>query len=130
VIVADTNVLIYLFVDSPFTKAATALAETEEDWLAPALWRSEFRNALSLFLRLGELSLKDVLSTQLAAETFMQDRDYSVPSTDVLLLADSSRCTAYDCEFVALAQQNACPLVTMDRKLVKAFPETARLLTG
>jgi len=43
----------------------------------------------------------------------------------VLELAVRSRCTAYDCEFVALAKQLGVPLVTSDRQVLAAFPETA-----
>jgi len=38
------------------------------------------------------------------------------------LLAASSGCSAYDCEFVAAAQQLDAPLVTADRALRKGFP--------
>jgi predicted nucleic acid-binding protein len=41
-----------------------------------------------------------------------------------------SKCSAYDCEFVALAQGLKVPLITTDRKLVREFPRTARLLAS
>ncbi len=42
----------------------------------------------------------------------------------VLSLVNRSDCSAYDCEFVALARGLGVPLVTMDRKLAASFPET------
>ena len=36
-----------------------------------------------------------------------------------------SGCTAYDCEFVALADVHQVPLVTVDRRILKAFPKLA-----
>lgn len=37
----------------------------------------------------------------------------------------ASPCSAYDCEFVALAADLTVPLVTTDKKLVKSFPDIA-----
>lgn len=59
------------------------------------------------------------------AETLMQGEEYQVDSTRVVRLLHDSRCSAYDCEFVALAQQLNVSLVTSDVKILKAFPETA-----
>jgi predicted nucleic acid-binding protein len=35
---------------------------------------------------------------------------------------------AYDCEFVALAAGLGIPLITLDRKLARAFPDHAVML--
>ena len=68
------------------------------------------------------------------AESLMLGGEYHVVSADVLNLAASSGCTAYDAEFVALARGLSVPLVTMDRELLEKFPETAvtpeRFLAG
>jgi predicted nucleic acid-binding protein len=34
-------------------------------------------------------------------------------------------CSAYDCEFVALVQDIGVPLVTVDRQVLRAFPNVA-----
>ena len=56
------------------------------------------------------------------AESLLRHREFEVATTDVLQLAEASRCSAYDCEFVALAQMLDVPLVTSDAALLKAFP--------
>jgi predicted nucleic acid-binding protein len=43
----------------------------------------------------------------------------------MLELAHRSGCTAYDCEFVALAEKLELPLVTSDPQILKAFPDQA-----
>jgi len=46
-------------------------------------------------------------------------------------LVRDSDCSAYDCEFIALADQLKVKLVTMDAKLLKAFPRrTVSLAAG
>ena len=37
----------------------------------------------------------------------------------------TSHCSAYDCEFVALALELEVPLVTADRQLLRSFPRIA-----
>jgi predicted nucleic acid-binding protein len=62
-------------------------------------------------------------------ESLFQGKEYEVASLDVLSLINQSECSAYDCEFVALAKGLGVKLVTMDRKRVSRFPDTATLLT-
>jgi predicted nucleic acid-binding protein len=46
----------------------------------------------------------------------------------VLQLVSTSRCSAYDCEFVAVAEQLAVPLVTEDLTILAAFHLLAQSL--
>jgi len=128
VIVADTNLIAYLALPSPYTDAAERRYLSDPKWCVPLLWRSEFRNVLALYLRKRLINFDQALTIQHEMEPLFQGREYEVPSLDVLTLAGQSRCSAYDCEFVALAHGLKCRLVTMDRKLVDAFPDTAELL--
>ena len=57
------------------------------------------------------------------AATLMNDNEYDVTSLDVLKLAELSECSAYDYEFVALAKDLDIPLITLDKKVLKAFPQ-------
>ncbi len=124
-IVADTNIISYLFLPTDYSDKASQLFIKDPEWIAPELWRSEFRNVLALYLRQNLITLTQALALQAEAESLMNDREYSIPSTDVLNLVASSACSAYDCEFVALARQLALKLVTQDKKLLREFPEIA-----
>ena len=125
-IVVDTNVIAYLLIPGPWTEAAEELLQAEPVWAAPPLWRSEFRNILAGYLRRGTLSFEQTLALQSTAESLLAGHETSVDSRAVLELVRGSNCTAYDCEFIALARQSGSVLYTLDAKLLAAFPDTAK----
>ncbi len=127
-IVVDTNVLAYLWIRGPLSEASSELLERDDDWHAPSLWRSEFRNVLVNHLRAGAASFEACLAAMEGAGEQMREKTLEVDSVEVLRLARDSKCSAYDCEFVALAKRLGVPLVTSDRKLARAFPDLTRLL--
>lgn len=124
-IVVDTNLLVYLYVRGQGSTAADKVYRRDQEWAAPTLWRSEFRNVLALLVRRRELPLDDAVRFAHEAERQLSGQEYSIVSHRVLQLAAESGCSAYDCEFVALAQDLEVPLVTPDRQLFAAFPSTA-----
>jgi predicted nucleic acid-binding protein len=71
------------------------------------------------------LSFEQACSLQAEAESLMDGFEFDVHSRDVLTLVRDSDCSAYDCEFVALAERLGTQLVTMDKKVLKAFPQRA-----
>lgn len=121
-IVVDSNVLAYLYLPGEFTAAAETLMERDADWSAPLLWRSEFRNILAGYLRRGQLTFSQAYALQSEAEDLLKDSEYEVDSRSVLELVRDSECSAYDCEFVALAMRLGTRLVTMDGKVLRSFP--------
>jgi predicted nucleic acid-binding protein len=124
-IVVDTNVIAYLIVPGERTDQARAALRKDPEWAAPLLWRSELRNVLALYMRQGQLSIGDALRLCEEAERLLQGAEYQVASAPVLSLSQVSRCSAYDCEFVALAQDLGVPLVTTDRQVLAGFPGIA-----
>lgn len=124
-IIVDTNVLAYLYLPGEYTEAAEALLERQPEWAAPSLWRSEFRNILAGYLRRGNLTFEQACSLQSEAEGLLIGSEYEVDSLHVLELVRDSDCSAYDCEFIALAITLKTELVTMDGKLLRAFPKIA-----
>ena len=127
-IVVDTNVVSYLYLTGERSQQAEQLLSLEPHWCAPVLWRSEFRSVLSLYLRKGLLTLAEVMLILEQAEELLGDHEYEVPSTDIMQLVNQSECSAYDCEFVALAKYLGVPLVTADNKLLREFPGIAKSL--
>jgi predicted nucleic acid-binding protein len=129
-IVVDSNVVAYLYLPGEFTAEAEKLLKREPDWAVPLLWRSELRNILALYMRKKLLDFDQAFRIQREAEELLAEHEYDVDSFDVLTLARDSGCSAYDCEFIALAQRLNVKLVTGDAKLRKAFPALAIGLSG
>ena len=127
-IVADTNLMVYLLLPGERTEDAERAYQRDAEWVAPLLWRPEFRNVLALYMRQGLLPLPRALTLMRRAEEMMNGREYAVSSEQILPLVDHSTCSAYDCEFVALAQDLGVPLVTADQRIWQAFPDTAQSL--
>jgi predicted nucleic acid-binding protein len=125
VIVVDSNMLVYLYLDSERAIQMERVLLRDMAWAAPLLWRSEFRNVLSLYVRKRLLGLEVAHQVMARAVGFMEEREYNVASPQVLNLAHRSRCSAYDCEFVALALDLNVPLLTSDAQILAQFPETA-----
>ena len=125
-IVVDTNVIASFYLpQGDQSVAARRVRSRDPMWAAPALWRSEFRNVLALYMRHRGVSLASALAAQAEAEALLAGFEYEVDSALVLTLAAESGRTAYDCEFVAVARVLGIRLVTDDRRVVASFPDVA-----
>ena len=122
-IVADTNVIAYLFIPGVHTKLAEDALRRDPDWATPLLWRSEFRNVLAGYLRHKLVTFDIALQIMEQAEGLLKKLEHSVSSFKVLELVNRSKCSAYDCEFVALAQDLNVPLITTGNQILNSFPE-------
>lgn len=123
-IIADTTLISYFTIEGDFTEDAVAVREKDPAWAAPLLWESEFANVLWLYVRRGIFGLDLALQHLDVAQDLMNGRVYGVAIQEALRLGAASGCTAYDCQYVALARQLSVPLVTSDREILEAFPET------
>ena len=124
-IVVDTNIIGYLYLTSDRSDLAEQALLKDPIWTAPLLWRSEFRNVLALYLRKKLLNLEEAQRIMAEATQLMQDREYEIASHQVLSLVATSTCSAYDCEFIALAKDLDIPLITTDKQILNQFPEIA-----
>lgn len=127
-IVVDTNIVSYLYISGERSQQAESLLSIDPHWNAPILWRSEFRSVLSQYLRKNLLALNEVLLIIQQAEKLLVDKEYEISSAHIMQLVNSSHCSAYDCEFVALAQYLDVPLITADKKILREFPNVTKSL--
>jgi len=125
VIVVDTNVVAYLVIGGDHQAAARTALRRDSGWCAPLLWRSEFRSVLAGRLRRGACAVADATTVMAQATELLDGAEFQVDTRRVLDLVAASTCSAYDCEFVALAQELGIPLVTSDAQVLNEFPDTA-----
>jgi predicted nucleic acid-binding protein len=110
------------------TLQAVSVLRSDPAWAAPVLWRSELRSVLMGCLRRGGLVLDQAMRIQGEAEDLMSGSEYHVDSDAVPRLAESSGCSTYDCEYVALAKELRVRLVTRNKQVLGALPETSSAL--
>lgn len=128
-IVVDTNIIGYLFLSSEQSLLAERALRKDSEWAAPVLWRSEFRNVLALYIRKNLIKLEHAQHIVDGALVLLRGREYEISSYEVLRLVSESKCSAYDCEFIAAANDLKVPLITVDKKLLREFPAMAVSLT-
>jgi len=124
-IVVDTNVIGYLFLSSESSPLVERALEIDSQWAAPIIWRSELRNVLALYMRKNIIKLPHAQRIMASALDLLRGREYEVSSYDVLSLASESECSAYDCEFIAVANELKASLLTADKQLLQKYPEVA-----
>lgn len=124
-IVVDSNIVAYYWVNGPLTELAQRVQQVDPEWHAPLLWRSEMRSVLAGYLRDGSLRAEQIGRIMASAEESFAGREHIVASDKVFQLAGETRLSAYDCEFVALAAALGVALLTADKAILKAFPDRA-----
>lgn len=120
-IVVDVNTIAYLWLPGEMSELAQKVLMHDPHWVAPVLWRSEFRNILAGYLRRGDLDEDQVSLCLEGAESQMKGHEFFVPSALVMKKAAISVCSAYDCEYVALAEDLNVMLITADKKIIREF---------
>lgn len=131
-IVADNSLLSYYFIGGTpgFTEAADAWRRRDPDWRVPPLWRAEFRNVLATYVRAKLLAPDKAIDIWREAASTLASPEAEVDAERILALAAQSGCSAYDCEYVHLAQRLGVALVTADKRLRAAFPKVCVLMVA
>lgn len=115
-IAVDSTVAAYMCLPCDHTAKAEALLGRDPDWAAPVLWGSEFRSILAGCLRRSTLTFAQACGLQSEAEDLLAGSEFELDSKAVLELVRDSDCSAYDCEFAALAMKLQVKLVTLSSR--------------
>lgn len=118
-IVVDTNLLVYYYVEGPFSEEVRRVRLRDPEWVVPPLWRSEFLNVMWQYVRQSVFSEEDALRRFREAERIVQI-EASPPAERVLGLAVQHNMTAYDATYAALARLLRVQHVTYDQQVLRA----------
>ena len=124
-ITVDTQIVVYHFLPGENSELTEKLLLLDSDWFTSPLWRYEFRNVLAQYLRRNLVSAENAIRIAESAEAFLKSKEIQIPPTKVVELINKTRCTAYDLEFVAVAEELGTKLVTTDKEILKEFPKVA-----
>jgi predicted nucleic acid-binding protein len=127
-IVVDVNAIAYLWIPGEMTDLAEHALARDPEWVSSILWRAEFRNILTGYIRQGHLDARAIACCLEGAESQLSGHEYILPSSMVMQKVANSTCSAYDCEYVALAEDLGVTLVTADNQILRDFPARARSL--
>ncbi len=126
-IVVDANVIVGLFLPAPYSRRAVekmrALKETREEVYAPALMEYEVCSALHRAVARGVLDEADARACLDSIEHLAIRPIAPAWSLHESALAWAARLRqgkAYDAQYLALAEQMGCGLLTADERLVNA----------
>ena len=120
-IVVDVNVVAYLLIEGERTSLAREVWRLDPDWRVPDLWRHEFLNVLATLARSKILDFETAAWTWRQALDLLRPGETEIEMSEALTLAMQTRISAYDAQYITLAQQLGVPLVTEDRQLLKTF---------
>jgi len=124
-IVADTNLVVYLFVASEFTERARRVHALDTAWVFPPIAHSEAANVLATLAREKWLTQETACGALEHIEKCIIAGMRDVSMDAALKLAIEKGISAYDAQFVVLARSLDIPLVTEDGRLKKGFPGVA-----
>lgn len=117
-IVVDTNIIAYLLIDGKYTDSVIQLRKNDPDWIAPRLWLDEFLNILATSERHGVMSSQVADATLNLACEIMEGKSYDISAQRILSTSRRTGCTAYDSQYVCLAEDLGIQLYTFDKKVL------------
>jgi predicted nucleic acid-binding protein len=125
VIVVDTNVLVYYFIEGEKSLLAHQLFVYDPEWIVPLLWRHEFVNILATFARTGTLAVDVTQSVWRNAREALYPHEASAEPDEIIPFAVQNNISAHDAEFLVLAKSRRILCVTEDKELQKKCPHVA-----
>ena len=101
--------LAYLLLPGPKTDLAEALLDQQPQWAAPPLWRSEFRNVLTGYLRRDRLLLSQAVELMQEAEEILAAHNEPVSTAVPMAVSSSPLPNSWACRLSPKTGQSLWP---------------------
>lgn len=124
-IVVDTNIIVNFCIQAKQSEQARAIYDHDSVWVMPELWQHEFLNVLATFLRFEKAALESLNEAWLFAINHFRQSTMAINMPLALKLAGELNISAYDSQYLTLAQTLNVPLITEDKELLKKAPKSA-----
>ncbi len=124
-IVVDTNIIAYRFIQGAKTSQVLSAQQIDPVWIVPYLWRHEFLNVLSTIIRNEVLSEYQGTGIWKSACRCLHNSEQHVDMIKSLSLSINRSISAYDAQYISLAVSLGVRCLTEDKQLLKKIPETA-----
>ena len=124
-IVVDTNVIAFVLIEGDKTALAQQVAKKDPDWKVPPLWRHEFLNVLATSARAEVIDALQAEALWHKGLDLFVRAEREADGSASLKLAIEHAISAYDAQYIALAQSLETQCITEDKRLLKTFPDTA-----
>lgn len=120
-IVVDTNVILSAFVRAQGSRNARKALEKDRVWRVPRLWRSEFLSGAREAIRKVQVDVSAAMLAYNDALAHFALREMIPDPRRVLEACTTPRVlSSYDAEFLVLAADLGCSVVTEDAKFAAA----------
>lgn len=124
-LVVDANIATKWFVDQVHSDIAERVQASELPLLAPQLLISEVTDALRKHVRVGDISLEQARAALTSLPRWFSEivpmEGLAIPA---LAMARKLEHSAYDCFYLALAENRSARLVTADTQLINRVART------
>ncbi len=121
-IVVDANVLAYSIIEGTLTPLALQVRKRDPHWRLPGIWRHEILNIFTTYVRQGGLAKEKAVKGLEDVYAHILPNEVELGPVETLDIALHHKISAYDAQYVLLAQKLGVPCVTEDRALRRATP--------
>lgn len=121
-IVVDANILVSCVTETTHSPLARRVAAKDPKWILPALWQYEVTSAITVFIRSRVLRMEQGIAAMEECRSLVAGREAAVDQIQACRLAVDLGISAYDAQYVALAQSYGVHCVSADQPLARKTP--------
>ena len=121
-LVVDANVIVYSVFQTAEAPLVANLQQVDADWRVPSLWKHEVASAAATFVRARQANVQQARTAVQSALHMLANREIEIDlpaSVEIALALDLS---AYDAQYLLLAQVLSTRCVTADQKMLRQAP--------